>query len=200
MNNKFFDEIRSHLLEDEKPSKYFNEILETDEFQEYPFSLLYKLKYTEQSPKYHPEGSVWNHTMLVVDQAAKVKDKSTNPEVFMWAALLHDIGKPSTTRKKGKKITSYDHDKAGETIAKEFLNNFIKDVDLIKNVTALVRWHMQILYVVNNLPFANIKDMKKETDINDIALLGLCDRLGRSGAERNIEEENIRVFLRKCKL
>lgn len=64
--------------------------------------MLHRLKGTEQSLLHHPEGDVWNHTLLVVDEAANVKNKSTDAAVFMWAALLHDIGKPDTTTKPGK--------------------------------------------------------------------------------------------------
>jgi hypothetical protein len=58
---------------------------------------------------------------------------------------------------------------------------------------------MQILYVVNDLPFADVITMKKEVDINDIALLGLCDRLGRFGTDQKQEKDNVDTFLMKCK-
>lgn len=199
MNKKniSFQEINDHLLNDDIPSKYFNEICETLLFQEYPFELLLKLKSTQQSPKHHPEGSVWNHTMMVVDNAAKLKSKSNNKEVFMWAALIHDIGKASTTKLRKGRITSYDHDKVGAEIAVSFLEELTDDSDFIKKVSILVRWHMQILFVVNNLPFADIELMKQQVDINEVALLGLCDRLGRLGADREIEEANIATFIEK---
>lgn len=194
-----FSEINTHLLEDDNPSSYFNVISKTAIFEEHPFNMLNKLKMTEQSPKHHPEGSVWNHTMLVIDEAAKVKDISQDKKVFMWAALLHDIGKPDTTMLRKGRITSYDHDKLGAELAVRFLTVFIKDAAFVKKVSTLVRWHMQILFVVNNLPFADIKGMKKSIDINEVALFGFCDRMGRTNAEREKEEENIKKFLEKCK-
>jgi len=108
-----FKDIEKHLLYDEKPSLYLNRISETEIFKEYPFKWLNDLKNTMQSPKHHPEGSAWNHTMLVVDEAARERHKSKNVRVFMWAALLHDIGKPGTTKVRNGRITSYDHDKLG---------------------------------------------------------------------------------------
>lgn len=192
-----------HLLEDDKPSEYFKSLSDTGVYTEYPFTMLGRLKDTQQSPIYHPEGSVWNHTMLVIDEAAKVKSKSSDSRVFMWAALLHDIGKPDTTRTRRGRITSYDHDRLGAKMSKEFLEQFKSDIesnvdnDFIKKVTALIRWHMQILFVIKSLPFADIKSMKDQVPVYDIALLGLCDRLGRLGADREIEEENIRIFLEK---
>lgn len=56
---------------------------------------------------------------------------------------------------------------------------------------------MHILYVDKDLPFADIKSMREQTDIDEVALLGLCDRLGRQGSDRLSEEENIRQFIHK---
>jgi putative nucleotidyltransferase with HDIG domain len=194
-----YESINSHLLNDDSPSEFLNQISKEEEFTRYPFDLLLKLKYTNQSPVHHPEGSVWNHMLLVVDQAAKYKVKSKNPRAIIWAALLHDIGKPSTTRERKGKITSYDHDKVGAKLVKEFLSNFTTDDTFIELVSNLVLYHMQILFVVNDLPFADIKGMIKNSDIEEIALLGLCDRLGRTGANQEKEERNIELFLQKCK-
>lgn len=191
-------EINNHLLMDEKPSEYFNSILDVPIFKEHPFCMLYNLKKAEQSPVHHPEGNAWNHTMLVVDYASKQKNKSKNEKVFMWAALLHDIGKPPTTKVRKGKITSYDHEKVGAVMAREFLEEFTTDDIFINNVCSLIRWHMQILHVVKNLPFGNIKDMKEETDVNEVALLGYCDRLGRKNPDVEKEQNNIEVFLKKC--
>jgi len=189
-----------HLLNDEQPSLYFDEISNTPLFLQYPFNLLSKMKQTNQSPRHHPEGNVWNHTMLVVDEAAKVKNESQDKSVFMWAALLHDIGKPDTTKDYRGKITSYDHDKIGAKLSKKFLIELTGDDVFIEKVAVLIRWHMQILFVVNGLPFADVKEMKKQSSIKEIALLGLCDRLGRSGANRKLEESNIKIFIQKCEI
>lgn len=196
--HELYFELNRHLLQDEKPSQYLNSISDEPVFQQYPFNMLLKLRQTKQSTKYHPEGSAWNHTILVVDEAAKRKVQSKNPNAFMWAALLHDIGKPDTTRIRNGKITSYNHEKIGEKLAGEFLKTFMDDEQFIMEVTSLVRWHMQILFVVNELPFADIEEMKHEVDIYEIGLLGLCDRLGRLYADTEKEERNMRLFLEKC--
>ncbi len=192
------NEINNHLLMDEKPSEYFNSILDVPIFQEHPFSMLYNLKIAEQSPIHHAEGNAWKHTMLVIDLAAKEKHKSKNEKVFMWAALLHDIGKPPTTKIRKEKITAYDHDKVGSVMAREFLKEFTTDERFIVKVCTLVRWHMQILFVAKDMPFGDIKDMREETDINEVALLGYCDRMGRKNPDIEKEKQNIAVFLKKC--
>ena len=192
-----FEQIDQHLMQDEKPSRWLSELVGTAAFGEYPFEMLAKLKDTPQSPQHHPEGNVWNHTLLVVDEAAQVKHKSSDPQAFMWAALLHDIGKPPTTARRKGRITSYDHDKAGAKLAREFLGVFTTDTAFTQRVVGLVRYHMQILFVVKGMPFADIQGMKREVNINDVALLGRCDRLGRKGVNQQLEEQNIRIFLEK---
>lgn len=197
--DKTFSDIQHHLLEDECPSNYLNDLSHRKIFQDIPFSMLKKLKETMQSPIHHPEGNVWNHTMLVVDEAAKVRDKVKNPEVFMWAALLHDIGKPDTTRFRKGKITAYDHDRVGAELAKKFLGYFTCEDVFLNEVVNLIRWHMHILYILKDLPFAKINEMVNQVDIDELALLGFCDRLGRFNVNRQEEEENVKLFLEKCR-
>lgn len=50
---------------------------------------------TPQDAKAHPEGDVWLHTLLVIENASKVAKKLQKHEVepFLLAALLHDTGK-----------------------------------------------------------------------------------------------------------
>lgn len=192
-----FTEIHKHLLDDKNPSNYLNCVSDNRLFKKAPFSMLYKLKDTMQSPVHHPEGSAWNHTLLVVDEAVKRKIQSKDPQVFMWAALLHDIGKPGTTRYRKGRITSYDHDSAGEPLAREFLGFFSCKENFTEEVVNLVRYHMHILYVLKDMNYGNIELMKKKVDIHELALLGLCDRLGRLNADQKKEEENIAYFLSK---
>jgi putative nucleotidyltransferase with HDIG domain len=197
MMNDIYDEITMHLSEDEKPSDYMNQLAKEAVFKKYPLNLLLKLKNTEQSAKYHPEGNVWNHTMLVLDEAAKVRDQSMDAKAFMWAALLHDIGKPDTTVMRKGRLTSYDHDKAGANLSREFLRAFTDNEAFIEKVGELVRYHMHILYVLKGLPYADTKNLLRKVDIHEIALLCKCDRLGRTGADIEKEEEEYQDFLHR---
>lgn len=196
-NNKIFEEINEHLMKDTKPSEFITSLSQQNEFQEYPLNFLWKLKSTEQSKKYHPEGSVWNHTMLVLDEAAIVRDQSTDQKVFMWAALLHDIGKPKVTRIRKEKITSYDHDIKGEELCIEFLEAFHLDETFIRKVASLVRYHMHMLYVLKGLPYSDVKGLLKNVDYGELALLCRCDRMGRSGADRETEDAEYREFYQR---
>ncbi len=200
MDHTLFEVIDNNLLQDDMPSQFLQNLLAQGKLNDPPFTMLSDLQKAEQSLIYHPEGNVWNHTMLVVDEAAKRKQNASDKRVFLWAALLHDIGKPSTTKNKNGKITSYDHDKIGSKMVSQFFSYFDEDDRFVKEVAILVRWHMQILFVVNRLPFAEIKKMKAQANINDVALLGICDRMGRLGADEEKEQETIRQFLEKCKI
>ncbi len=191
-----YDEITNHLLMDEKPSEFMEELSDRKEFREYPFSLLLKLKTAEQSPKYHAEGNAWNHTMLVIDEAARVRSKSKDPMVFMWSALLHDIGKPPTTRMKKGRITSYDHDIVGERLCREFLEYFSLEENFIQSVAAMVRYHMHMLYILRKLPYSDLMGLLRKADVDELALLCLCDRLGRKGADIAAERKEYEEFLK----
>jgi len=164
--------------------------------------MLGDLKKVEQSPDHHPEGNVWEHTLLVVDLAAEGKNVSEDPRVFMWSALLHDLGKAHTTKVRRGRITAYDHDKHGAILAAGFLQEFTDDEQFRKKVSRMVRWHMQTLFVVKKLPFADIDKMLSEVSLEEIAMLSLCDRLGRGNMTEKIRQkeiENINNFVQLCR-
>lgn len=196
-----YEEFDKHLMEDEVPSKYFEAMLKQGLFYKvYPFTMLGELVKTPQPVQHHPEGDVWKHTMLVVDNAAKHRMESGSPRIFMWAALLHDLGKPDTTKTRKGKITSYDHDKLGEKLAVKFLTPLTEDKDFISGIAKMVRWHMQTLFVVKDMAFADVSTMLQQVKLEEIALLSLCDRLGRGKMTKEkeaLERANIEQFMQK---
>ena len=196
-DKELFLEIEQRLLDDDKPSVYLEEILKDQRLDNYPFSMIKELEEVEQNPKFHPEGNVFIHTMMVIDQGAKVRDKSRNKRVFMWALLLHDIGKKPTTKIRKGKLTSYNHDIVGADMSRKFLKFFGEDENFIEEVSSLVRWHMQSLFVTKNLKYQNVDAMLDEVNINDIVLVSLSDRLGRGKLKSNEireTEKQINVF------
>ena len=184
-----FLEIEKVLLEEEKPSIFIEKLLKTDRLNKYPFSMISDLNKIPQNPKYHPEGNVFNHVMMVIDEGVEHRDKVTNKRAFMWGLLLHDIGKTPTTKMRKGRLTSYNHDKVGAAMAREFMEYFNEDEEFVSLVSSLVRWHMQSLYVNKNLPFKEIDKMVSELNINDIVLFSLADRLGRGGIDTDKRKE-----------
>lgn len=189
MNNKeIFLKINEILLTSSKPSKELENLINEGYFDKEPFNKIKKLNDIEQSQKYHPEGSVLKHVFLVVDLASEYKKYSNDEKVFMWGALLHDIGKLTTTKIRKNRITSYNHDTEGKDIAIEILDSLTDDEDFKQKVSKLVRWHMQPLFYDKNLPFFQPQDMINDVEYKEIALLSLCDRLGRG----NLDEDKIK--------
>lgn len=187
-----FKEISNHLIQDERPSVYIKEILLNNNYNFELKEKLLKLEKIEQNPKYHPEGNVLNHVMLVLDNAAKIKQSSSDRLAFMWAALLHDIGKLTTTKVRKGRITSYNHDVEGEKISKQILDKLTDDKDLKYKVSKLVRYHMQPLFFDKNLPFFSCEDMLSEVDYNEVALISMADRLGRGNITSEIKEKELK--------
>ena len=189
-----FSKIDKILLQSSKPSQEIKKLIKDGYFDTEPFNLIKNLVKIEQNPKYHPEGNVLNNILLVTDNASNLKEKSRDKRAFMWGAFLHDIGKLTTTKIRKNRITSYNHDTEGEKIALDFLDKLTDDEDFKKRVSKLVRWHMQPLFFDKNLPFFKPKDMLNDVEYKEIALLSLCDRLGRGEMEsKTIESEKNRI-------
>jgi tRNA nucleotidyltransferase (CCA-adding enzyme) len=106
------------------------------------FPELYDLVGRPENPDWHPEGGCWDHTMAVMENAAKVKGNI--PEewqlAFLYAALLHDVGKAAVDV---GDATYKGHDKAGEPLALAFMQRLKASKKLTEQVVALVGNHMQ---------------------------------------------------------
>ena len=187
-SRELYEKLDFILINSEKPSVEIKNLMRLDEFDQNPFVKIKDLENIEQNPTHHPEGNVLNHTLLVVDNASKYKEKSKDKRVFMWAALLHDLGKLTTTKERKGRITAYNHDLQGEILAREFLNSLTEDENFINNVCNLVKFHMQPLFYDKKLPFFKEKEIIEKSNYKEISLLSLADRLGRG----NLYEEKIR--------
>lgn len=201
-SNEMFNEVNEILLKSMKPSEDIKRLINEGKFDKKPFNDIKSLGLIDQNPKFHPEGSVLNHILLVVDMASKVKELSENQKVFMWAALLHDIGKLTTTKIRKGRITSYNHDVEGKKIGLNFLKSLTNDPQFNEKVSKLIRWHMQPLFFDKNLPFFEPQNMLNDVEYKEVALLSFCDRLGRGKLnEQAIEKEKQKIekFEEYCK-
>src|SRR5881296_966464 len=74
------------------------------------FPELKMLQGCPQEPEWHPEGDVWVHTLLAVDQAKREIDGLPIEKALtvMLAVICHDFGKPSTTALVDGRIRSYE--------------------------------------------------------------------------------------------
>lgn len=101
-----------------------------------------------QDAEWHPEGDVWTHTAMVVDEAARRKHTFTYPEQvsLMLGALLHDIGKPLVTVEIDGRIKSPGHEGEGVPLATAILDvlhvHTLDGYPVRQQVLGLVAWHM----------------------------------------------------------
>lgn len=179
-------ELDKGLLKSDKPSIALNYLLEMGILNQIIPELV-DLKGCEQNKEFHPEGDVWNHTMLVIDKGAQLKHKTNNPRFFMYACLLHDIGKPSTTEFDEKGILrSKNHDKVGADIAVSILNRLTTEKEIAKYVYSLTKYHM-VAHKLLELKDYKIKKIMLDCDINDLLILNTCDISGRESSESSIQ-------------
>lgn len=86
MEEKLFEEIEKHLLEDKKPSEYIIKII--PKIKSSNLKIIGALEKVEQSPTHHPEGNVLIHTLLVVDGAALVRKYANDKRAVMWGSFF----------------------------------------------------------------------------------------------------------------
>jgi poly(A) polymerase len=97
-------------------------------------------KGVQQPVEFHPEGDVWTHTLMMLDQL-----KSPSPTLAL-GVLLHDVGKPGTFRV-AERIRFDGHVELGEKIARDILGRLrISNAD-IEQVIALIANHMRFQHV-----------------------------------------------------
>ncbi len=190
---RIYTELEKALLYSKKPSIFFEYVRQIGLLDKI-FKPLDKLIGLKQNPIYHPEGDVWNHTMMVLDEGANIKEKSNYPICLMLSCICHDLGKITTTRIKNGKIISYDHENQLH-LTDKFLKNITDNKDLITSVKILVRNHMRPNVIAkNNSSNKAIRKLIVDTsgklvDIKDAILLSKADRLGRS--INNMSEEDL---------
>ena len=97
----------------------------------------------EQDPIFHPEGDVWTHTMEVLDRAASMRDKVSDPYRFMLLALTHDLGKAVTTAEKNGRIHAYEHEIKGMPLVESFIKRLTNERDVISYLKNMVPLHMR---------------------------------------------------------
>ena len=100
---------------------------------------------TPQDHAFHAEGDVWTHTRMaaeaLVGSPAYAALEPAARAIVGTAVLLHDIGKPSTTRLDGGKLTSRGHSARGEQLARVALWRLGVPFAAREHVCALIRHH-----------------------------------------------------------
>ncbi|NLM51801.1 MAG: CCA tRNA nucleotidyltransferase [Firmicutes bacterium] len=185
---RVYGEFKKLLLQAAKPSvglRYLQKIGGLELFPE-----LQAMVNCPQPPNHHPEGDVWEHTLLVVDEAAKLRPQAKYPEGLMWAALCHDLGKPATYKAENSIITFHGHAAVGAELAQKFMQRFTKEKKLIDYVTTMVKEHMSPFFLYkNNATDAAVRRLAVRIDLDELLLLVRADDAGRGlGTKPRIDD------------
>ncbi len=132
------------------------------------------LKLTPQNPAWHPEGDVWIHTKMVVDEAAGIvrRENIIGDEMFMimLAALCHDLGKALCTRMMDGVWRSIGHEEAGEAPVRSFLKKVGVNQHIVETIVGITKDHLKPTKYY-------LDDVKNGKPITDGAIRKLAARI-----------------------
>jgi poly(A) polymerase len=99
-----------------------------------------RMKGVEQPPQFHPEGDVWVHTLMLLEQLEPGCSMT-----LAWGALLHDVGKPPTFRRGPDRIRFDHHVEMGVAMGAEICRRFRFSNEETRQVLALIENHMRFM-------------------------------------------------------
>lgn len=180
---RIFVEFKKILLKSSKPSVGFELLRQMGAINYFPE--LYNIIDTPQSPIYHPEGDVWTHTMMVIDEMAKLKSGDKKFDLkLMFAALCHDFGKATHTQIYEGALKAIGHEDASVELAKKFLYRLTNEHGFISSVLPLVEHHAKpIIYFRNHAKDTAIRKLSTKVKISDLVILAKADFLGRAAKD-----------------
>jgi tRNA nucleotidyltransferase (CCA-adding enzyme) len=169
------------------------------------FPELHALAGCPQEAEWHPEGDVWIHTLMVVDEAhTRIGDLPLPRGVtVMLGALCHDLGKPATTAFSDGRIRSMDHEQAGVAPARSLLDKLnvhtIGGFDVRTQVEGIVAHHLKPLaFSKSATPVGDgaFRRLAQKVDLELLARVAESDCRGRSG---NFDCSGIGWFLERAR-
>jgi tRNA nucleotidyltransferase (CCA-adding enzyme) len=143
-----------------------------------------------QEPEWHPEGDVWTHTLMVVDEARRrIDDLERGPAVAMMvAAICHDIAKPETTVVIDGRIKSPGHEDAGVEPTARVLDRLnlhtLDGYDVRRTVLGLVAHHLRpMAFFKASTPVSDgaFRRLAQKVDPELLARFAMADCHGRGG-------------------
>ena len=102
-----------------------------------------------QDAEWHPEGDVWTHTLMVIDEARKRNGDLDRARLaaIMLAAVCHDLGKPATTAIIDGRVRSPGHEAAGVPLATAILDRLnvrtLDNFDVRAQVLGITAEHLR---------------------------------------------------------
>jgi poly(A) polymerase len=138
------------------------------------------MKGVQQPPEFHPEGDVFVHTLLLLENLPH-----PCPPTLAWGALLHDVGKPATFRVAPDRIRFDDHVDVGVKIAEEICDRLRFSKNDAAQVLALVDNHMR---------FSHATRMNQSTLKKFLRMPGFDEHLALHRADSLASHRNLSTY------
>ena len=186
---RIWGEMEKLLLQARRPSIGFDLALKLGVIDQL-FPEMRALVGCPQEPEWHPEGDVWVHTLMVIDEARTRIDDLDRPQqiTVMLGAVCHDLGKPPTTAFSDGRIRSIDHEQAGVAPATALLDRLnihtIGGFDVRKHVLGITAHHLKPgMFGMSKTPVSDgaFRRLAQKVDLELLARLAKSDCMGRGG-------------------
>lgn len=186
---RIWGEIEKLLLRSARPSIGFKRARELGVIAKL-FPELDALSGCPQEPEWHPEGDVWVHTLMVIDEArARIDDLNHACKVaLMLGAVCHDFGKPATTAFIDGRIRSLEHEPMGVEPASRFLDRLnihtLDGYDVRFQVLGMTAHHLKpgaFYKMRDTVTDGAFRRLAQKVDLELLARLAKSDCTGRTG-------------------
>jgi tRNA nucleotidyltransferase (CCA-adding enzyme) len=186
---RVWGEIEKLLLLPDRPSIGFSLALELGVVDRL-FPELKALVGCPQEPDWHPEGDVWVHTLMVIDEArTRIGDLDRPRQIaVMLGAVCHDFGKPATTAVVDGRIRSIDHEQVGVAPTESFLARLnvqtVGGYDVRQQVVGMTAHHLKphsFFKSVTPVGDGAFRRLAQKVDLELLARVAMSDCLGRTG-------------------
>jgi tRNA nucleotidyltransferase (CCA-adding enzyme) len=201
---RIWGEIEKLLLAAPRPSRGFDLALRLGVIDRL-FPELKALVGCPQEPEWHPEGDVWIHTLMVIDQARTRIGGFDRPRqvTLMLGAVCHDLGKPPTTAFVDGRIRSIDHEQAGVGPATALLDRLnihaMDGFDVRKQVLGITAHHLKPgMFGMSKTPVSDgaFRRLAQKVDLELLAVVAKSDCMGRTG---NFDCSSMDWFLERAR-
>ena len=143
------------------------------------------MKGVEQSADFHPEGDVFAHTLLMLEQISNLKSQIS--ETLAYGCLLHDIAKPICVQKREEgRVTFYGHSEKGAEMAAEIMMRLKRSRAVWERVAYLVKNHLRHTQAPK-MRLSTLKRFLGEEGIEELLELTRIDALASNGDLRHYD-------------
>jgi tRNA nucleotidyltransferase (CCA-adding enzyme) len=186
---RIWGEFEKLLLQAERPSIGFALARELGVIRQL-LPEMEPLYHCPQDPEWHPEGTVWIHTLLVIDQARQLNGDLDRARLatVMLGAVCHDLGKPATTALIDGRVKSPNHEAMGVDPSTKILDRLnvhtLDNFDVRAQVLGLVTEHLRPMAFYktrDTVTDGAFRRLAQKVDLELLARFARADCTGRTG-------------------